>query len=178
MNRLIDALHQLHLQAAVDRAAVRKEHIDSAHRSLDATDRINTRKRAVEARPTARRLEVRIKSRCRVGRLSPRYSQWRRPTSDNGVNHARDLTRSLGATIGHLSGVAGENGIVLIEAARRSAMVDVLANQVVFSDVADVIDTQHCSRTNFFLNAEVHLPRAWRAVAGIEKVVAAVVQCR
>jgi hypothetical protein len=80
------------------------------------------------------------------------------------------LTRPGGATIGRLRLVTRDNGISLVEAARRSAMVDILANQEVLADVADVINTEHGSWTNFLLEAQVGLPRARRAVTRKEEV--------
>jgi len=95
-------------------------------------------------------LQVGIESGGRVGGLRARLAEL--------ANHAGDLTRSGGATGRRLRLIPRVFGVDLIKAARRSAMVDILRDQIMFADVANVIQAYYRSRTNFFFKSQVHLP--------------------
>ena len=75
--------------------------------------------------------------------------------------------RAAGSCLG---GVPRGRGIGLIKATRCSAVVNVLADQIMLTDVADIIRTEHRSWANFLLDAEVHLLRTRRAVVRIKEV--------
>src|SRR6202007_533468 len=82
-----------------------------------------------------------------------------RSSQTQSCNHAACLVESGGTSVGGLRSIASSKSISFIETASGAAVIDVLTHQIVFADVADVIDADAGIRTQGFFKSDIHLIR-------------------